>query len=129
MEDEVYMDEEVQKDMRYISNRLQEVREDFGESQLDFAETLQLSRKTVCRQESGLNGVSLDYLLRLLRATKTTVASVFPPDLRGESDEIEKMFAQLNENNKSIVQSAVKNMMIGMLATQNSAGVRPIGQV
>ena len=31
VEDEVYMDEEVQKDMRYISNRLREVREDFGE--------------------------------------------------------------------------------------------------
>ena len=81
LECEFYLGEAVENDMRYISDRMREVRESFGESQMDFAETLEISRSTVARHEGGLGTISLDYLLRLLRATKTPAEKMFPPDL------------------------------------------------
>jgi len=120
LECEFYLGEAVQNDMRYISDRMREVRESFGESQMDFAETLEISRSTVARHEGGLGTISLDYLLRLLRATKTPAEKMFPPDLRGERNEFADLYAQLTEDNKYIVQNAVKSMMLGMLTTQKT---------
>lgn len=121
LESEFYLDAAVEKDMRYISNRLREVREDYGESQLDFSGTLQVSRNTVYRQENTLNGLSVDYLLRLIRATDTPVESLFPPELRRQNDEIEKLYAQLNESNKQIVQSTIKALVGSLLSAQTGS--------
>ena len=118
LKSEFYLDDAVQKDMRYISDRVREARENYGESQMDFAETLQITRNTVIRQESTLHNITLDYLLRVLHATQIPVSNLFPPEIRGEAGEIEKMYLQLNDDNKYIVQNAVKSMMIGMLASQ-----------
>ncbi len=77
LENEFYLGEAVENDMRYMSDRMREVRESFGESQMDFAETLEISRSTVARHEGGLGTISLDYLLRLLHATKTPAEKMF----------------------------------------------------
>lgn len=82
LESEFYLDEAVQNDMRYISDRMREARESYGESQLDFSVTLQVLRNTVYRQENGMNNISLDYLLRIPHTTKTPVTILFPLYLR-----------------------------------------------
>ncbi len=124
LESELYLGAAVEKDMKYISDRLREVRESYGESQMDFAETLEISRSTVARHEGGVGAISMDYLLRLLRATKTPIASLFPPELRGKTDEFADMYKQLNDDNKYIIHNAVKNMMLGMLSAQQQSGMR-----
>ena len=120
LDSELHLNELVENDMRYISDRMREIRENYGESQMDFAETLQLSRSTVARQESGLQGLSLDYLLRLLRATKTPVKSLFPHDLYGMDDDSDRIFSLLNEGNKRIVQHTMKVLAENLLATQGN---------
>ena len=50
----------------------------------------------------------------------TPAEKMFPPDLRGERDEFADLYAQLTEDNKYIVQNAVKSMMLGMLTTQKT---------
>ena len=120
LESEAYLDEAVQNDMRYISDRMREVRESYGESQLDFSETLQVSRNTVYRQENTLNNLSVDYLLRLVRATKTPIERLFPPELIGGKNETEQMYAQLTEANKQIVQNTMKTLMGSLLSVQTN---------
>lgn len=121
LESEFYLDEAVQSDMRYISDRMREARESYGESQLDFSETLQVSRNTVYRQENTLSNLSVDYLIRLVRTTKISVERLFPPELLGGLSETGQMYAHLNEANKEIVQNTVNALVSSLLSLQSNA--------
>lgn len=95
-----------------IANRIKEIRISSNLSQEEFGEKLGLTRQSISALETGKNSLTIETIDKLHEIFKTDVNYLLYGEIYENSNEIEEIKNEYNNNNKNIIKKIYKDKII-----------------